>query len=134
MKCKSFTLPIRFSFANKNTHKRCGSVQKSLKTWCSKDQGTHAKPLNKSCEQNYQPDNVCILPFPFLTHLLGNASPQLPLQALINHELDSGVQHQQQGREGPVPQRCDALVTDDLHKCICKIKTIWKQTRERENL
>lgn len=67
-----------------------------------------------------------------LTHLLGNASPQLPLEALINHELDSGVQHQKQGREGPVPQGSYTLITDDLHKCICRIQTIWKQKRKKK--
>lgn len=57
-----------------------------------------------------------------LTHLPWNASPQLPLQSFINHELDGRVQHQQQGWERAVPQCPNTLTVNDLHECICKTK------------
>ncbi|TNN43764.1 hypothetical protein EYF80_046035 [Liparis tanakae] len=44
-------------------------------------------------------------------------------RAFINHELDGRVQHQQQRREGPVPQGPRALIADDLRKCICQRKS-----------
>lgn len=44
----------------------------------------------------------------------------MSLQSLINHELDGGVGHQQQGCEGAAPQCCHTLLTGDLHDCICK--------------
>lgn len=56
------------------------------------------------------------------THLPGNASPQLPLQSFVNHELDGRVQHQQQGRKRAIPQRPNTLIANDLHECICKMK------------
>lgn len=62
-------------------------------------------------------------------HLPGNSSHQLPLQAFVNHELDGGVQHQQQRREGPVPQGSDALLTADLHKRVCKNNRGGMQTQ-----
>lgn len=55
-----------------------------------------------------------------LSHLPGKASPQLPLQPFIDHELDGRVQDQEQGWEGPVPQCSCPLVSQDLPKCICE--------------
>lgn len=59
--------------------------------------------------------SVLSLPLSF-THLPQKASPHLPLQAFVDHELDGGVQHEQQRREGPVPQSSHALTADDLSK------------------
>lgn len=42
---------------------------------------------------NYFQNLPCLLVI--ITHLPGRPSPQLPLQTLVDHELDGRVQHQQ---------------------------------------
>lgn len=64
----------------------------------------------------------------FPTHLSGNDPSQMPLQSLVNHELDGGVGHQQQGRKGAAPQRCHALLRGDLPDCVCKTSKSHNET------